>query len=402
MQQPRAASDKRSATSGGSGRLTAALGLMTALGSLSIHMIVPALPSIAAKLRIDQADVQLTIGLYLVAIALGQLGWGPLTDRFGRRPAMLWSLALFCTGSAICGLAPSIGWLLAGRIIQALGSSGTLVASRAMIADLAVPGQAIGGLATLATISLISPAIAPGIGGVLVEAGSWRTVFGLLFVTGIAVLGAAFRRFPETARSTGGSAAPWRTYAALLGTARFMGVTIGAAAWTAMMYHFLAASPFLLSAVYRLSPSQSGLFYLGVSGFMIGGSLLVRRMRRSAAVMLKGAVAIMALGIVLLVAAAGGLIAGLPALLIPMAACALASGICVPCALALAQESSPRAVATASSLFGALQMLTAALVASTLSHRFDHGPALMLSIAALALVGCLCFLPVLAERTEED
>ena len=99
----------------------------------------------------------------------------------------------------------------------------------------------------------------------------------------------------------------------------------------------------------------------------------------------------------LLVTAAGGLIAGLPALLIPMAACALASGICVPCALALAQESSPRAVATASSLFGALQMLTAALVASTLSHRFDHGPALLLSIAALALVGCLCFLTVLSE-----
>lgn len=382
-----------------SGRLIAALGLMTALGSLSIHMIVPALPMIAARLGINQADVQLTIGLYLLAIAVGQLAWGPIADRFGRRPAVLWSLALFCVGSAISGGAPTIGWLLIGRVIQAFGSSGTLVASRATIADLAAPGRAVGGLATLAAITLISPAVAPGIGGLLVEAGGWRTVFAVLLATGSVVLVVAIARFPETAGKPEASLAPWRNYALLLSQRRFIGVTLGASAWTAMMYHFLAASPFVLSEVYRLSPAHSGFVYLGVSAFMIAGTLMVRRARKPAAAMLRLAALVMALGIALLLAAAIGLITGLASLIVPMTACALASGICVPCALALAQEGNPRAIATASSLFGASQMLAAALVSSTISHLLDKGVALPLSIAGLGTLGCLCF--VLAVfRTE--
>lgn len=330
------------------------------------------------------------ISLYLVAIALGQLLWGSAADRFGRRPAMIGSLVLFCIGSAMAAAAHSIEWLLLGRAIQGLGSSGTLVTSRAVVADVSGPDKAVQSLAALATITLISPAIAPGIGGLVVEVGGWRMIFGVLLCLGTALLLAVASRFRET--GGGSKRVPPRAlvqrHSRFLGSPRFVGVALGSSLWTALMYHFLAASPFVLHQTYGLSPAQSGLVYLAISGCMIAGTLLVRLLKsHDAGQLLKIAGRFMAAGIILLIIAATGALPGLPGLIVPMAPCAMACGICVPAALALAQRNAGDAVATASSLFGAMQMLIAAAVASSVSHIFDHGPALLLSLATLGTLG---------------
>lgn len=386
----------------GATRMIALLAGMTALGSLSIHMIVPALPMIGQTLHASQAQTQLTIGLYLVAIGIGQLIWGPVADRHGRRPALIASLLLFSTGSALCLVAPSLSVLLAGRMVQALGSSGTLVASRAVVADISGPDRAVSGLATLSTVTLVSPAIAPGIGGLLVETANWRSLFAVLLVLGCSLLAGAAWRFRETARpvAPAGSATAALRYRRLLRTPRFIAVALGASCWTALMYHFLSASPFLLRDSYGLSPGESGLVYLGVSSCMIAGTIAVRLLAgRDAAALLRIAVLCMGGAIALLLLAASGFLPGLAGLMLPMAGCAFASGICVPAALALAQQSAPGAVATASSLFGAMQMLVAAGVASSLSSLFDKGAALPLSLAGLGAIGSLCFRPALRSRT---
>ena len=137
---------------------------LTACGTLGMHVIIPALPATARAMGISIGSVQLTITLYLIGLAAGQLLYGPLSDRFGRRPVLLAGMGLFTLASAATALAPNPAVLIGARILQSIGGCAGLVLGRAAVRDGATPDKAAGQLALLTVVMSVVPAIAPAIG----------------------------------------------------------------------------------------------------------------------------------------------------------------------------------------------------------------------------------------------
>ncbi|MCR5872471.1 MFS transporter [Sphingomonas sp. J344] len=174
------------------------LGAITALGSLAIQIIVPALPLLAAGIGANAAGGQLVISVYLVGLALGQLVWAPVADHHGRRPVLLGGIVVFLVGTLVCAGAGDLATMLFGRAIQSVGASSSLVTGRAMATDTAPVGKAAAPLAILTSVTLISPALAPAVGGVVTGIGGWRALFWIL--AGLTLIGGmlALRMLPET------------------------------------------------------------------------------------------------------------------------------------------------------------------------------------------------------------
>ena len=172
-----------------------------------MHILVPVLPLIGADFAVSRGTIQLTITLYLFAIAGGQLLYGPVSDRFGRRPTLLAALFLYVAASAVAGLAATIATLLIARVVQAIGSCGGLVLGRAIVRDSAGPGEAASRMALLTMVQSLAPGIGPAVGGFLGAWFGWRSIFVMLVALGLVTLGGVILALPETAASRGGASA---------------------------------------------------------------------------------------------------------------------------------------------------------------------------------------------------
>src|ERR1700674_2704835 len=181
--------------------LTALLAVLTTLGPMSIDLYLPSLPEIEHLLRASPAQAELTISAYLVGFAVGQIIYGPVSDRYGRKPVLLAALSLFCVTSLICASAWSIETLIAARVLQALGACGSAVLARAIVRDLHEGRQAARVLSLMATIFGIAPVVAPLIGGALQHAFGWRSAFVFIFAAGVVAIVAAQLLLPETLRA---------------------------------------------------------------------------------------------------------------------------------------------------------------------------------------------------------
>lgn len=162
------------------------LAAIAAMGSMAIHMLVPALPLLAHEMAVGEARAQQAVSVYLAGLAGGQLIAGPLADRLGRRPVMLWGLACYIAGALGAALAPAMPVLLAARLLQALGGAAGVVSARVIVGELYGREEAAARQATLMSIVLISPALAPVVGGVITDFAGWRAVFLMLAATGLA------------------------------------------------------------------------------------------------------------------------------------------------------------------------------------------------------------------------
>jgi len=331
------------------------LGGLSALGSLGIHALVPAMPAAAADLDVAPGLMQLAISVYLGALAVGQLFGGWLSDFQGRRRVLLAGAGLYVFGSLAAALAPGLGLLLAARVAQGIGGACGLVVARSIVVDLAGAEDTTSRLAILATIGFVSPALAPLAGGVLVELGSWRLVFAVLGGLGlVGLLGAL--RIPEARGLAERDRLSAGAFVSLLANGTFrryalinIGATIG-------MFVFLTASAFLLRDLYQLHGAEAGLPYLLVACGVASGALLVGRLERK-----RGGRGL-AIGISLYFAGAAamlvyGLVAdNVVALVGPMVFVGLGSGMIGPTCLSGALRADSRYIGTASSLFGALQI----------------------------------------------
>src|SRR5215831_13815306 len=166
--------------------LTVLLGLLTAFGPMSTDIYVPSMPSIGRLFEVGTAQVQLTLSSYLVGYALGQVIYGPVADRFGRRPALLLALALFCAASLACALAPGIEILIVARGLQALGAAGVVLLPRAIVRDLHVGAAAGRELSRVGAVMSIVPVVAPLVGGMVQTTFGWRATF--VVVVGVGLL----------------------------------------------------------------------------------------------------------------------------------------------------------------------------------------------------------------------
>src|SRR5215470_2324124 len=261
--------------------LTALLALLTALGPLAVDMYLPSFPEIGRLLNASPATVQLTLSLYLVAYAVGQVVYGPLSDRYGRIPVLRAVLIVFCVASLACALAPTIELLLSARMVQALGSSGAIVLARAIVRDLYSGARAGRELSLMGAIMALAPVGAPMIGGGLQSAFGWRSHFALQIAFGLIATFVVWRKLPETLKAP--AAGPFSLRAvfenyrviarnrAVLAYIGMLSVSFGG------MFAWISGSSFVLQDIYHLSALSFGLAFAAASAGYLAGTALATR-----------------------------------------------------------------------------------------------------------------------------
>ena len=367
--------------------LTALLALLTAVGPLSVDLYLPSLPAIGAALDATPAAVQLTISFYLVGFAAGQLVYGPLSDRFGRKPVMLAALVIFCGATLACAAAPSITALIGGRALQALGSAGAIVLARAVVRDLYEGPRAGRELSLMAMIMGLAPVIAPLIGSGLQAAFGWRACFLFIFAGGALATAAVRWLLPETLRPSlhqpGGGVA--KSFAVVLSHRGALAHVAIIAGGFGGLFAFISASPFVLQTVHGLSPFGFGLAFAAASlGYIAGTSLAAKLVTRLGLdrTIGWGAFALAASGaaMVLATALAPRAVAGFVA---PMTLYLFGLGLAMPQAFAGALQPFPDRAGAASSLIGCVQQSVAASTGALVAHALgDTAWPLVIGIAA--------------------
>jgi len=379
--------------------LTALLALLTAVGPLSIDLYLPSLPSIGAALGASPSAVGLTISFYLVGFAVGQVVYGPLSDRYGRRPVLLAALTIFCVASLACAAAPTIAALIGARALQAAGSSGAIVLARAVVRDLYEGPRAGRELSLMAAIMGLAPIVAPLIGGVLQTAFGWRACFVFIAAAGLVALAAAYWLLPETLRPRAHAAAGMLASLAVVARHRVARTFIGViTASYAGLFAYISGAPFVLQDLLGLSPVGFGLSFAVASvGYISGTSLAARIVTRIGLdrTIAWGVVALAAGGLAMVgaTALAPGAVAGI---VVPMTIYLFGLGLAMPQALAGALQPFPERAGAASSLIGCLQQAVAASTGALVAHAIG-ATAWPLTIA-IALGGGLSFIIWMATR----
>jgi DHA1 family bicyclomycin/chloramphenicol resistance-like MFS transporter len=333
---------------------------LTACGTLGMHIVIPALPATARAMGISIGTVQLTITLYLVGLAVGQLLYGPLSDRFGRRPVLLVAMTLFTLASAAAASAPNPTILIGARILQSIGGCAGLVLGRAAVRDGATQDKAAGQLALLTVTMSMVPAIAPAIGGYVTAFVSWRASYFLLVGIGAATLLATVLLLPETNYGSSRRAplSFGRGYSRLLLSPVFLGFAVPGAFTTTAFYAFMAAAPFIFENHLHQGAQDVGLYYLILMvGVAVGGVLanrLSHRVTLRNGLRIANATAILGASCFMLAEATGHLtvfaVVGSVALFM------VGAGMASPFALAGSVSANPQAIGAASGLYGFIQM----------------------------------------------
>ncbi len=341
-------------------RVLAILSTLMGFASISTDLFLPAIPAIAASLRADVGRVELTISSYLLGFSLGQLFWGPISDRYGRRKPVAAGLILFLIGSAGGGLAGSADALIGWRVAQALGASASVVLARAMVRDLYAGARAAQMMSTLIGIMAIAPLIGPSVGGGILALAGWRAIFFTLVAIGLATLAALAtlaETLPPDRRSTEPLSRALAEYGQLLRHRRLLAYAGAAGFFFAGTFGYIAASPFAYITLHHLPPQFYGLLFgAGIVGIMATSALNGRLVARfgSDRLLLWGAAAAALASMVLAVTARTGW-GGLAGLAAPMFVFVAATGLIVGNAAAGALADFPTKAGAVSALFGAFQ-----------------------------------------------
>jgi len=389
--------------------IAALLTLAVGLGPLATDLYLPSLPAIGVYFGGGVEAVQLTLSVFLAGFAASQLIYGPLSDRFGRRPVMLAGFAIFLVASVLCALADSLELLIAGRFLQALGVCAGPVLGRAVVRDVYGPERAAKVLSYMAMAMALAPALGPIVGGLLEELFGWRANFWALVAIAFLLLASFALLVPETNQHRDATATrPGRilaNFATLLGHRSFLGFALIIAASYSGIFAFISGSSFLLIEVLALSPAAYGFCFAGaVAGYMLGAFLSGRFGQRL------GQQRTLALGI--LVSLAGGAVglasalAGLlsvASLVLPTALYFVGCGLALPNAFAGALRHYPRMAGAASSLVGFLQMGLAALVGIGVGQLHDGTALPMLgTIAGCTLLQLAAWLLLVRPGVARD
>jgi DHA1 family bicyclomycin/chloramphenicol resistance-like MFS transporter len=379
--------------------LLALLMAMTAIGPLSLNILVPATPGLVSKLSTDTATVQLTVSLYLLGLAVSQLALGPLSDRFGRRPVVLCGLAITVVSSFLAILAASIGSLIAVRTLQAFGASTGIVIGRAIIRDLYDRERAASMIGWVTTVMVVAPMVSPLIGGLLDTAFGWETTFVFVGVCALIVLSWTWWTLPETrpARAgNGGLRALAGDCGALLRARDFNAYVVAAALGSATFFAFLGGSPHVVIEVMGQSSAAYGAWFILSSLGYMAGNLCAARFSPRLGVdrMIRLGLATEVLGAALVALWVWLSPRGGPAtIFVSQVIISFGIGVALPNAIAGAVSVRPQAAGTASGITGFAQMTIAALTAQATSWLVAGSTTAMelaiviLMIALFAMLG---------------
>lgn len=249
----------------------ATLILLAGLSALTMNIFLPSLPGMAAWFGVPYALMQLSVALYLALSAVLQILIGPISDRYGRRKVLLWSLVLFLIATVGTLLAPNATVFLVFRMAQAVIAAG-MVLSRAVVRDMVPDAQAASMIGYVTMGMSIVPMIGPVIGGVLEEAIGWQANFGLLLILGLGTLWLTWADLGETATIRPVTLRQQvRQYPQLLRSQRFWGYALCAAFASGSFFAYLGGAPYVGTEVFNLSASGVGaLFALTAIGYAAG------------------------------------------------------------------------------------------------------------------------------------
>ena len=372
-------------------RLLALLIAMTGVGSLSLNILVPAIPSLVTKFAADPASVQLTVSLYLLGLAVAQLVFGPLSDRFGRRPVVLAGLALATIASTAAIFAASIAGLIAARVAQSLGASTGQTIGRAIIRDLYDREHAASMIGLVTSVVVIMPMVAPLIGGVLDTLFGWESIFVFAAVLSFTVFAWAVMALPETRRisTVPGEKSHFRTdLAALTASPRFFGYALCAGLGSAPFFSFLGGAPHVVVTMLGHTSAEYGIwFFVPSFGFMAGNftvSRLTARLGIDALIWWGIALTIVGclLNVLVYVAFPGW---EMMTIFLPQVIIGFGNGLLLPTSIAAAVSIRPHVAGTASGMTGFTQMSIGAGAAQLGGYVIAHGtsamPMLLLMLA---------------------
>lgn len=347
--------------------LTALLAGLSAVGPLTTDMYLPSLPDIARQLDASSAQVQLTISAYLIGFAGGQIIYGPVSDRHGRKPVLIAAIALYCAASLACALSTSIEMLIVARAFQALGGSGGIVLTRAIVRDIYSGAHAGRELSVIGSVMALAPVLAPIIGGLIQTGFGWRVTFLALVATGFAGAAVVWSLLPETLNTR---AAERVSIASMLRSYRVVGRNPAYLAYLAItsasyagLFAWISGSAFVLQDLYGLAPFDFGVaFAIGSIGYMTGSAIAARLVVRLGldGVLGLGGCACAAGGLGMVAAVAAGLTSSM-SLVLPMAVYLAGLGMVLPQGIAGAMTPFPERAGAASSLFGFMQQTAAAI-----------------------------------------
>jgi MFS transporter, DHA1 family, multidrug resistance protein len=369
---------------------------MTAIGPTTLNVVVPALPEMANRLASDIGAIQLTVSVYLLALAAGQLLMGPLSDRFGRRPVVLAGLALTAVASVVAISMATVTSLVVARALQAVGAAAGIVVSRAIIRDLFDRNRAAAMLGLVATVMVVVPTLGPLIGGVLDTAFGWEAVFIFTAVTSAMVVAWAAAALPETRGFNAPHAAHgfFRGLAVLSRSARFGGYVCAGAFGSATFFAFLGGGPHVIITLMERSSAEYGMWFAVSSiGYMAGNFAAARlSIRYGIDRLIWWGIASEVIGALLATLLAdtamhwGPIIVFGPQLLI-----SFGNGLLLPGAISGAVSVQPQAAGTAAGITGFMQMAVGAAVTQYAGTLMADAPtamplALLMDALVLALV----------------
>ena len=258
------------------------LGSLTAFGAVTIDLYLPALPAIGRDFGVGPAETQHTLVAFFVGVALGQLAYGPISDRVGRRPPLLFGVGLYIAASLACTFATSIEGLIAGRFVQALGCCSGMVIARSVVRDRFDHQDSARIFSLLTLVLAVAPMIAPTLGGWLVTAAGWRWVFGALAMIGVGIGLATFLRLGESrsaeteAKARGET--PLAAYVDLIRQRRLLGYLLTGALNGATLFAYVASAPDLVINIWGFSPTMFGLVFAIMAVGIIGSSQVNRQL----------------------------------------------------------------------------------------------------------------------------
>jgi DHA1 family bicyclomycin/chloramphenicol resistance-like MFS transporter len=369
--------------------------LITFSGTLAMHMFIPALPVAAKDLNASIATTQMTISLYIIGLACGQLIYGPISDCFGRRPVLMVGLVLYTVAGIAAALAPSVHTLIAARLLQALGGCAGLVLGRAMVRDSSDPSDTARRLALMTLAIVVGPALAPLVGGLLSEHVGWRAIFVVLIALGAANIVFSWRLLPETGHPSGNISllGLGRDYKSLLSSPAFLGFAIGGGCATTSSYGFIAAAPFIFVTQLHRTLNEVGLALAVLAiGIALGsavasrliGKVPVERMMITSS-LLGTFSALMFLATVLFGELTVMSAIGWPFLF------TVSVGMVSPASLTKALSVNPKTIGSASGLYGFMQMVIGAICTSLAGLGSNPALAAALILAAAGIMTQIAF-----------
>jgi DHA1 family bicyclomycin/chloramphenicol resistance-like MFS transporter len=379
------------------------LGLLSAFGPLSMDLYLPALPAIATDFRVPDSAVQWTLSTSLIGLGAGQLVFGPLSDRYGRRVPLLTSLVGFTLASVLCFVAPNLWFLILARLLQGFCGAGGVVLARATVRDRCPPEILAHVYSRLTLVFAVAPVLGPLIGSVLLQAVSWRGIFGFLTAVGVLLTILAMRALPESLpperRHADGFAAMARAWHTLRQDRRFVGACVLLSIGGMGFFTYLALGSLVFQDELGLSPAMFALVYgMNSLALAVVGQLAARLVHRFALENILGlALTMMAIASCLLaVSMTAGW--GLPGLLPPLVFAVAGIGALTPTGTAIAMSGHASHAGMAAALLGCLSCAVGAIPAPIASVTGTSGRAMTMTMAVWAVLAVLAWVAFFGPR----